>query len=143
MNIVYKKADQSDKKEIFNMFCEMVASYENLEKRNFNAIKNFELEKLDSLIEEYDCFYFNNEKVGYVLFSEDGNKMEIDDFYILPKFRNLGIGSEVLKHLISKTEKSIFLYTFIKNIGAIRFYQKFGFKLKEKVDETRVILERE
>lgn len=143
MNIVYKKADQSDKKEIFNMFCKMVESYENLEKRNFDFIKKFELEKLDSFIDEYDCFYLNNEKVGYVLFLEDGNKMEIDDFYVLPKFRNLGIGSEVLKHLISKTEKSIFLYTFIKNIGAIRFYQKFGFKLKEKVDETRVILDRE
>ena len=67
--------------------------------------------------------------------------MELDDFYIFEAHRNKGIGSRVLSDLI-QIDQPIYLYVFVKNVKAIQLYEKFEFKIREYVHQTRCIMER-
>ena len=133
--------DEEDIQSIFAMFCKSVEDYEDLEKKDFSRLKAWEMSKLQKHISEFYCISFEGKKSGYVRFCPNGDSMEIDDFYILPEFRNKGIGTETLRRLKKSTNKPIFLYVFKENERAIRLYNREGFKFKEDVDETRMILE--
>lgn len=141
MELNFIKATNEDKVPIFTMFCKLVKDYEDLQCKDYEKIKTWEINKLNRHITEYDCIHLNNNKVGYIWFSKSGNKMEIDDFFIYPEFRRQGIGSRVLKHFIEETDLPIILYVYKRNLDAIKLYNRMGFTLKKEVDNTRVILE--
>jgi GNAT superfamily N-acetyltransferase len=56
--------------------------------------------------------------------------------YVLPQWQNKDIGGGLLKHLIglTKTER-LLVGTFAINKKAIRFYERYGFKLQSNKDE--------
>lgn len=141
MQIDFRYADKSDIESVFAMFCKSVEDYEDLKTKDFERIKAWETNKLQKYISQYYCILCEGEKAGYVRFYQNGNRMEIDDFYIFPEFRNKGIGTETLRRLKKATDKPIFLYVLKKNEKAIRLYNREGFLFKEEVDETRMILE--
>lgn len=141
MNIKLQKADLCDISNVFKLFCELVEKYENLDIKNYDAIKNWELLKLNKNIDKYNRIICDEEFVGYINVIESDNEVEIDDFYIFFNQRNKGIGSTVLQLIKCKYSKPIFLYVFIKNIDAIKFYNKAGFVYKMDVDDTRIVME--
>ncbi len=56
--------------------------------------------------------------------------------YVLPEWQNKGIGAALLKHLISLVEtKRLLVGTWTANNNAIRFYERYGFKLQDNKDE--------
>ena len=69
-----------------------------------------------------------------------GHTMEISSIYVKEEFRNSRIGTGLVNMLISWTEKKgvrkLSVNTYIKNNGAIFFYNQFGFI------PTRITLER-
>ena len=73
----------------------------------------------------------NEKKVGYYYFHDVDGRMEIDDLYVFPQYRNMGIGTEILKKCISETDPPVFLYVFANNKRAIALYQKLGFQITE------------
>ena len=81
----------------------------------------------------------DGERCAYYRLCEDG---ELDDLYVLPTFRNQGIGSEVLKKCIAESTKPLYLYVFSRNVRAISFYDRFGFSIRETVGKTRLIMAR-
>ena len=76
-----------------------------------------------------------NQTAGYVYYKEEGTKIIVDVFTLLPEYRNNGLGSLILQDFIKKADeinKPIFLDTFKSN-PAKKFYEKNGFVL---VDEN-------
>ena len=141
MQIDFRYADKSDIESVFAMFCKSVEDYEDLKTKDFERIKAWEANKLQKYISQYYCILCEGEKAGYVRFYQNGNRMEIDDFYIFKEFRGKGIGTQVLRKLKQATNKPIILYVFKNNFGAINLYQREGFEFKEEVDTTKIILE--
>lgn len=143
MQLDFKKAKDVDKEIIYSMFCKLVEDYEDLKTVNFEKIKKWEKTKLDKFISEYDCIYLNEQKVGYIRIFKAEGKTEIDDFFILPKYRNQGIGTRALEYYISKIKTPIFLCVYKKNLSAIKLYKKVGFEIKEDLDNTRIIMQKD
>lgn len=141
MEIKFEKASVGDAQSIFELFCELVEKHEDLTINNYEKIKKWEKFKLSNSLSEYYSIFCDDEKVGYVHFFQNESSMEIDDFYILNEFRNRGVGTETLRKLQSSTDMPISLFVFKNNLGAIKFYEREGFKFKEDIDERRMVLE--
>lgn len=83
------------------------------------------------------CYIFEkeNKKEGYALlaktFSQEagGEVLWIDEIYVLPEYRNQGLGSEFFKFLKEKSNASRFRLEFCPdNTRAIEVYKNQGFK---------------
>jgi len=77
--------------------------------------------------------YVMDEKViGYLDYSLIYDRMEIDNFWVLDEYRNKGIGTKLLGHLISIAISyrviNITLEVRVSNELAINLYKRFGFR---------------
>lgn len=74
----------------------------------------------------------DNKSLGYLEYSLIYDRMEIDQFMVLDEYRNNGIGTKLLAHLISLAISyrvvNITLEVRISNKIAINLYKKFGFR---------------
>lgn len=64
--------------------------------------------------------------VGYAVLIRGDGEIEIDNFYVLPKFQRRGIGREIVRYLSKKCSR-IWLACWDQNIRAIWFYKSLGF----------------
>lgn len=72
------------------------------------------------------------------------NGEEIEKLFVEPVFQGQGIGSILLDHAIRNTEAK-WLLVLEKNEGAIRLYERYGFRATEtrqRVDDTKEYLMR-
>lgn len=141
MNLVYKGSTTSDIHKIYELSKNLIDKYEDIQDINYEKVLKWVYKKIEENIHEYTSIYLDDKLVGYYHFHEDKNKMELDDFYIFSEYQNKGIGSKVLSELI-QTEETIYLYVFIKNVHAIRLYEKYGFKICKRFNRNRYIMER-
>ena len=139
MNLQFRVADESDVSVIFAQAKNLIDTYEDLATIDYEKVLRWIKCKITKNISEYRCVLKNTEICGYFRLCEDG---ELDDLYVLPAFQNKGIGSEILEYCIEVSPQSIYLYVFSHNSRAIRFYERFGFTVREKVGKTRLIMHR-
>lgn len=140
--LIFEKASQADIPVIFGESKALVDAYEDLSKIDYNKVISWIERKITNNIHRYTVICMNGEKVGYFRLEEQGNEAELDDLYILPPYRNRGIGKEVLRRCLNMTDKPVFLYVFKQNEGAIRLYKSMGFSPVTAVSETRLIMRR-
>lgn len=143
MKITYLPADETDIAPILEQSLALVERYE-----DFSAIDKEEVfawlrRKTEKRIGEYRRILCGWETAGWFRTCDHGDKLELDDLYILPPFQNRGIGTAVLEKTLAESTKPIFFYVFVHNTGALRLYERLGFRVRERVGETRLILERE
>lgn len=134
MVLEYKKADKTFKEFVYNEFVKMVYDYEDLNLIDINEVQRWEKSKLTKNIKNYTLVYNEDVFMGCFWLKEEENHFELDDFYIKKERRNQGIGSVVLGKCIDtarKNKKALQLTVFKKNIGAIRFYERYGFSILE------------
>ena len=77
-------------------------------------------------------YVIDDKSVGYLEYSLIYDRMEIDNFCVLDEYRNQGIGTKLLAHLVSLAINyrvvNITLEVRISNDIAINLYKKFGFR---------------
>ena len=77
-------------------------------------------------------YVIDNNSVGYLEYSLIYDRMEIDNFLVLDEYRNMGIGTKLLAHLVSLAINyrviNITLEVRVSNDVAINLYKKFGFR---------------
>ena len=77
-------------------------------------------------------YVIDDKSVGYLEFSLIYDRMEIDNFMVLDEYRNNGIGTKLLAHLVSLAINyrviNITLEVRVSNDIAINLYKKFGFR---------------
>lgn len=142
MDIKYKPADNTDIELVFKLNKALIDEYENIDTIDYQEVLSWVRNKIETHIQEYICVTFNEKKVGYYYLHHTDGKMEIDDLYVFPQYRNMGIGTEILKKCIFKTNLPIFLYVFANNKGAVALYQKLGFQVTEFIKGSRYIMQR-
>jgi ribosomal protein S18 acetylase RimI-like enzyme len=68
---------------------------------------------------------------GIILWNKRANTrngLELISLQVDPEKRNKGIAQELLNELLIETDERLFLEVYTKNIPAIKFYEKNGFK---------------
>jgi len=77
-------------------------------------------------------YIIDDNVIGYLDYSMIYDRMEIDNFTVLEEYRNQGIGTKLLAHLISIAIEyrviNITLEVRMSNDIAINLYKKFGFR---------------
>lgn len=88
--------------------------------------------KYNNIFTKYIAYYIDNKIVGYLVYENLYDRVEIDYIYVVNEYRNKKIGSFMMEYLINlcKKEKlyNITLEVSINNIYAIKLYEKYGFK---------------
>lgn len=101
--------------------------------------KMYSISALDKQKEDGARFYFvtiENEKVGFVSYTDRKNDFYINKFYLLPSKMGKNVGTEVYRELekILQPAKAVRLNVNRYNIKAINFYFKLGFKIESFED---------
>ena len=139
MNIRFVSADKTDIPVILAQAKDLVDTYEDLASIDYDKVMEWMERKISGQISQYRCAALDGKKCAFWRLCQDG---ELDDLYVLPDFRGMGIGSLIMEACIEESEKPLWLYVFSRNIRAISFYERFGFAVRERVGATRLILER-
>ena len=141
MELQFEPATAEDVETVFAQCKNLIDAYESVSEEDYRSILLWVTKKLKENIERYTRIRWNGEPVGYYCLREIDGKMELDDFYVLEPYRGKRIGSAVLEVCLSSASMPVFLYVFVKNTGAIRLYQRFGFRKVKDVGKTRWIME--
>lgn len=139
MKLTYVPATKNDIESLIQFNKELIDTYEDKTLIDYTKVLEWVHHKIENHIHDYSRIIKEDQIVGYVHFHEFEDKMELDDLYIFPAFRNQGIGTEVIKKCLSETNRDVMLYVFNKNVRAYALYQKLGFQLTKKMP-TRSIL---
>lgn len=114
---------------------------------NPNFSKLFHIENLNP--NETIYIYKENNNIKGFIHTQNGlDIIDLLNIIVKSEFQNQGIGSILLKYIIdNKQDKKIMLEVRSKNINAIKFYQKYDFKIinirkNYYKDDDAIIMER-
>lgn len=142
MELNYERASGADVEAIFALSKALIDQYEDVSCIDYDKVLRWVRRKIEVQIGEYQRVLMDGSLAGYVHFHPDGERMELDDLYILPEYRGQGIGRLVVKKCCAETEKPVYLYVFRRNEGAVRLYQRLGFEIVQEVGSSRYIMQR-
>ena len=97
---------------------------------SFIDLKDLEKELNQNPFGKILVYKKNNKIIAYLYYSEIYERVEINNIEVEEKYRNMGIGTELLKRLIETVQKCISLEVRINNYNAIKLYKKFNFQEK-------------
>ena len=143
MDLQYSKAEKDDVEIIYQFECELVDAYEDKDAIAYDKVMAWIHNKISENIGEYTRVSLEGRPVAWFRFVPSEGRMEMDDLYVLPEFRNRGIGTKILEKCCSDTDLPVFLYVFRKNVGAVSLYERMGFRVIEEVGRTRYIMQRD
>jgi acetyltransferase len=135
MSITLEKATESDMKEIWKMqveaFKSLLVKYQDYDMSP--ATESYE-NVLNKYKQPWTCYYFiikNNEKVGAVrvIDKKDRSRKSISPIWIMPVFRNQGLGQLAIRELEKIYGSHHWrLDTILQEQGNIYLYEKMGYK---------------
>jgi ribosomal protein S18 acetylase RimI-like enzyme len=72
----------------------------------------------------------NGEDVGFALYSEHNQHIDINELYVKSEFRNNGIGTTLIDYIKNESDgRDIYLGVIGGNERALSFYSRMGFKI--------------
>ena len=97
---------------------------------SFNEMQvGFEIERLKQPNELENIYVFDDGIVKAVVKIEEiDGRVKISEFFVDTFFQANGIGTKILRTIVEKNSKDLFLYVLDKNERAVKFYEGFGFK---------------
>ncbi len=103
-----------------------------LSKEEINKINNYVTNEVPKLINDYCNIVVDNKTIGCLLLTKKDDGKLLDEIYLEEKYRNRGIGTNILKEVINNND-IVYLWVYKENIQAISLYKKLGFIV---IDET-------
>ena len=141
MKLLFEKATGSDIESIYEFNKYLIDRYENVQNIEYDKVLSWVQRKIETYIEEYQRILFDGELAGYYRFHQDGDKMELDDLYIFPQYRNQQIGTTIIEKCLMETNLPVYLFVFIKNTKAVELYKRIGFEIVETIQDSRYIMQ--
>ncbi|KQX68021.1 GNAT family N-acetyltransferase [Paenibacillus sp. Root444D2] len=136
--------DYQEKEVIYQIINDAAQAYEGVIPSDLYHVPYMTMEELNHEMNEGIMFWGleeNNELLGVMGIQDKGEVSLIRHAYVKTSQRKGGIGTQLLYHLISLTDKPILIGTWKSAEWAIHFYLKNGFKLISH-EEKRELLHR-
>ncbi len=131
-----RKAKNEDKELLISYKLATIFAYaNNLDKKEIDKINNYVLESIKEEINDYKVIEIDSKVIGSLLVRNENNEVLLDEIYIEDKYRGLGIGSKLIREILSK-HSVVYLWVYKENAEAIKLYSSLGFKVIEET-ETR------
>lgn len=143
MNLTYTPASLEDAEQIFDLCKQLIDRYEDTEAIDYSKVLAWVRRKIDTHISEYRCIFLDGQKAGYFRFYPAEAGMELDDLYVLPAFRDRGIGTAILQKCCAETDLPVTLCVFTRNTGAMALYARMGFRVVGTIGESRCTMVRQ
>ena len=105
-----------------------------LDKEEVEKINNYVNKTTPKQIFEYKNIVLDNIIVGSFLITKNENGLLLDEIFIEEQYRNKGIGTSIIKDVVSKSNNNVYLWVYKDNIKAVNLYNKIGFNIKEETD---------
>ena len=141
MRLTYEPACIEDAPVIFGFAKELIETYETDPELDLAMALAWTKRKIEKRIGEYTRVLADGEAAAYFRFVPDGDRMELDDLYVLPAWRDRGIGTAVLRRCLAQG-RPVYFYVFTGNTRAVALYEREGFRKAEDVSPTRMIMAR-
>lgn len=103
-----------------------------LSNEEIDKINNYVTSEVPKSIYDYCNIIVNNKIVGCLLLTEVDDGKLLDEIYLEDEYRNKGIGTNIIKNVISNTN-IVYLWVYKNNIKAVELYKRLGFTI---IDET-------
>lgn len=136
MNYKLEKPIVSDVSKLIDYKLRTIFEYAgNLPNEAIARINEYVKKNVPMQLENYKIICVNYKKVGCLLVESTDDGVLVDEIYLEKNYRNQGIGTDIIKEIISKNG-NIYLWVYKLNEKAISLYKRLGFKIKEET-ETR------
>ena len=134
MDIKIRRCKNSDR-ELYNLLEKEYIStyYKKWDKKDFNKDWKRNCNKLFIILK-------NRKKIGTFVLENHKGYLYLSRFNILSKYRNMGIGSYLLKIFDKKSDK-IRLHVWPQN-PALKLYERFGYKTIKKENNGKLLMEK-
>lgn len=139
MELTYEPARLKDAEVIFGFAKKLIETYETDPDLDLDMALAWTRRKIEQRIDEYTRVLADGIVAGFFRFVPDGERMELDDLYVLPAFQNRGVGTAVLRRCLA-AGKPVYFYVFTQNTRAVALYAREGFQKVEDVSPTRMIM---
>ena len=139
MQLTYEPARPEDAPVVFGFAKELIERYETDQDLDLEMAIGWTKRKIEKRIGEYTRVLRDGQTVAYYRFVPDGDRMELDDLYVLPAWRNRGVGTAILRRCLAQG-KPIYFYVFTGNARAVALYEREGFRKAEDVSPSRMIM---
>lgn len=114
------------KKDIIYMYSKDLAEDER------NKIDEYVITSVNEMFKDYYNIIIDDKIIGSILLKDMPQGKLIDEIYIEKEFRNIGIGTDIIREMLEKN-RNIYLWVYKENEKAISLYNRLGFII---VDET-------
>ena len=137
-----REAIDEDFEEIFNIINDAAIAYKGVIPHDRWHEPYMTREELHAEIEDgvrFSCFVDQNEIIGVMGIQDKSDVALIRHAYVRTNQRKKGIGTLLLQDLMKDARKPILIGTWKAADWAIRFYEKYGFRLVEEEEKNRLL----
>ena len=130
-------ATQSDTENMYNWEIESVDKSLQSDSKVISYIK----QDVQDSIKDTKMITYNNKTIGMLTccYIDNGEWWYIGEIYLIPEYRNKGIGTKLIKEQMQSHDK-IKLQVAYSNKGAIKLYKSLGFKTVNKNDKGKMYI---
>ena len=131
------KLESSSKKDIDTLIkykLNSILKYaSNLSNKELDEINKYVKDNVPKQLNNYKLINLDGKIVGCILIEDKYDGVIIDELYIEEKYRNNGIGTELINNVISNNN-IVYLWVYKLNVKAIRLYKRLGFKIIKETE---------
>ena len=142
MELTYSPARPEDGPVIFGFAKKLIERYETDPALDLEMALGWTKRKIEKRIDEYTRVLCDGAAAAYYRFAPDGERMELDDLYVLPEYRGRGIGRTLVTLLRNEALRrgAIPYYgTSLSNLGSWKTALHSGFVPAWVEAETRKV----
>ena len=137
-----RQCKESDFNTIFEIINDAAQAYKGVIPEDRLNEPYMSFEELMSEIEDGVVFWGlenNGQLLGVMGIQNKDDVTLIRHSYVRTQAQRMGIGTKLLRHLESMTEKPVLIGTWKASLGAISFYQKKGYTLVSDEEKNRLL----
>lgn len=105
----------------------------NLSNKELDEINTYVKDNVPKQLNNYKLINIDGNIVGCILVKNKDDGVIIDELYIEEKYRNNGIGTDLINNVISNNN-IVYLWVYKLNVKAIRLYKRLEFKIIKETE---------
>ena len=127
IDIKFTKADRSMIEDIYYTANSVVETYAPRDYYMKHDMMDAVYQRLKAKISDYTVVRYKGHDAAYFYMETGRDFAEIFDLYVFKDFRNLGLGTAIVRRCLTDTELPVIVKVFSDDIDAVRLFRRLGF----------------